>query len=92
MKKIHVVYFRKYIASFLIMLSVLVVGAVALFGRSDVVYTSNIVNGAYYSGEEESNNVAVSVSRISPTMTISGSARRTERRAVAKVIPALVFI
>ena len=32
---------------------------------------------------------AVSASRISPTMTMSGSARRIERRPVAKSSPAL---
>lgn len=61
MKKIHVVYFRKYIASFMIALSVLIVGAVALLGQTDVVLTNNIVNGVYYAGNENSKNVSLMI-------------------------------
>ena len=61
MKRIHVVYFRKYIASFLIALSVLIVGAVALLGQTDVILTNNVVNGVIYSGNENSNNVSLMI-------------------------------
>lgn len=61
MKKVYVVYFRKYVASIIIALSVLVVGAVAVFGQTDTILTNNIVNGVIYSGDENSNNVSLMI-------------------------------
>jgi len=59
MKKVYVVYFRKYVASIIIAISVFVVGAVAVFGQTDTILTNNVVNGVIYSGNENSNNVSL---------------------------------
>lgn len=56
-----VIYFRKYIASIVIALAVICVGAVAVLGQTDVITASNIINGVYYSGDENSNNVSLMI-------------------------------
>jgi peptidoglycan/xylan/chitin deacetylase (PgdA/CDA1 family) len=61
MGKFTVIYFRKYVASIVIAISVLCVGLVAVLGQTGVIETSNIVNGVYYSGNENSKNVSLMI-------------------------------
>jgi len=62
MGKLTVIYFRKYIATIVIAITIICVGLVAIFGQTGTVYTSSdIVKGVYYSGEEDSNNVSLMI-------------------------------
>ncbi len=62
MKSFKVIYFRKYVASIIIVLTVAFVGVVAFFGRAgNVLTSSNVVRGVYYSGNQESKNISLMI-------------------------------
>lgn len=62
MKGFKVIYFRKYVASIIIVLTIAFVGAVAfLGGGGDVLTSSNIVRGVYYSGDQDGKNVSLMI-------------------------------
>ncbi len=61
-KSFRVIYFKKYVASIIIAVTVAIVGVVALFGQTSSTYTSNnVVKGVYYSGEQEGKNVSLMI-------------------------------
>ena len=45
----------------IIVFCVAIVGAVALFGQTGILPTNNIINGVYYAGNEDSNDVSVMI-------------------------------
>ena len=56
------IYFRKYIASIIIAITIVCVGLVAILGQTgETIYTNNIINGVYYSGDENSKNVSLMI-------------------------------
>jgi len=62
MKSFRVIYFRKYIASIIIVLTVAFVGIVAFLGSGgDVLTSSNIVRGVYYSGDQDGKNISLMI-------------------------------
>jgi len=62
MKSFTVIYFKKYIASIVIALAVLCVGAVALFGKTSSTYVANnVIKDVYYSGDTEGKNVSLMI-------------------------------
>ena len=62
MRKFTVIYFRKYIATIVIAITIVCVGLVAVLGQTGTTYSSsNIVKGVYYSGEEDSKNVSLMI-------------------------------
>lgn len=62
MKSFRVIYFRKYVASIILVLTVAFVGMVAfLGGGGDTFTSSNVVKGVYYSGDEEGKNVSLMI-------------------------------